>query len=451
MNIEPERITLAMKKSHKKQSKFKSTSIASDFTARQLTKYAGLSPVMAYINKLKIGQLLNTLFPTVMHNATKFTDAQILLTIILSSFAGVKRLIRMASFSYDALVMALLGLPEGLNKDVISTRLKALGQAGAIYLQEHLFGLVTQWLTQSQLERLTIDADSTVRVVYGNQEGAAKGYSPDKRGAKSYHPLLAFASELKLVMNSWFRTGSAYTSNGICDFIKQTQLLLPANIKQVFFRADSGFFSGQLLDLLESLGWTYLIKVKLKNLKQLLSRQTWIVQPGNPNVAICEFSYKSKGWTKARTMRAIRTITEWVEVEFMGKRQIAPKYEYACYCSNLSGDALALHEIYKERSTSETWIEQVKSQLLAGSTLTDDFHANDMLWQLSVFAYNLSVMMRVPSKEYWKQEHATFREWFINLPAILVKGGRKLSLKIYEHYYFKTRWLEFERLLANPA
>jgi len=94
-----------------------------------------------------------------MHNATKFTDAQILLTIILSSFAGVKRLIRMASFSYDALVMALLGLPEGLNKDVISTRLKALGQAGAIYLQEHLFGLVTQWLTQSQLERLTIDAD----------------------------------------------------------------------------------------------------------------------------------------------------------------------------------------------------------------------------------------------------------------------------------------------------
>ncbi len=84
-------------------------------------------------------------------------------------------------------------------------------------------------------------------------------------------------------------------------------------------------------------------------------------------------------------------------------------------------------------------------------TLTDDFHANDMLWQLSVLVYNLSVMMRVPGKEYWKQEHATFRDWFINLPAILVQGGRKLSLKIYEHYYFKAHWLAFERRLANSA
>jgi hypothetical protein len=451
MNIEPERITLAVKKSNNKQSKFKSTTIASDFTARQLTKYAGLSPAMAFINKLNIGQQLNTLFPTVMHNATKFTNAQIFLSIILASLAGVNRLIRIASFSADALVMALLGLCEGLNKDVISTRLKALGQSGAIYLQEHLFGFITQWLTQSQLERLTIDADSTVRVVYGNQEGAAKGYSPDKRGAKSYHPLLAFASELKLLMNSWFRTGSAYTSNGICDFIKQTQLLLPVHVKQVFFRADSGFFNGPLFDLLESLGWTYLIKVKLKNLKQLLSHQTWIIQTGNPNIAICEFSYKGKGWTKPRTLRAIRIISEWMEFDWMGTKQIVPKYEYTCYCSNLENDAFHLHEIYKERSTSETWIEQVKSQLLAGSTLTDDFHANDILWQLSVFGYNISVMMRVPIKEYWKQEHATFREWFITLPAILVKGGRKLSLKIYEHYYFKAHWLEFERLLANPA
>jgi hypothetical protein len=29
---------------------------------------------------------------------------------------------------------------------------------------------------------------------------------------------------------------------------------------------------------------------------------------------------------------------------------------------------------------------------MAGATLTDDFWANDILWQLSVFAYNISVM-----------------------------------------------------------
>jgi hypothetical protein len=451
LNIKSKRITLAMKKSQKRKSKFNSKSLASDFTARQLTKYAGLSPIMAYINHLKIGQQFNTLFPTTMHNATKFTDAQILLSVILASLAGVNRLIRIAVFTCDALILALLGLSNGLNKDVISARLKALGQTGAIYLQEHLFGFTTNWLAQSQLESITIDGDSTVRLVYGNQEGAAKGYNPRKPGAKSYHPLLAFVSEMKLVVNSWFRTGSAYTSNGICDFIQQIHALLPANIKQTFFRADSGFFNGRLFDLLEALGWTYLVKVKLRNLKQMLLNQKWIPLPDNPNIAICDFSYQANGWSKPRTLRAIRTITEWIDVDFMGELQTAAKYEYACYCSNLDEDADQLHDIYKERSTSETWIEQVKSQLLAGSTLTDDFHANDMLWQLSVFAYNLSVMMRVPTSGYWKQEHATFRDWFINLPAILVRGSRYLKLKIYEHYYFKTRWIEFEHVLVNSV
>jgi hypothetical protein len=288
-------------------------------------------------------------------------------------------------------------------------------------------------------------------MVFGNQEGAAKGYNPSKPGAKSYHPLLAFVSEMKLVVNSWFRTGSAYTSNGICDFIQQTHALLPANIQRVFFRADSGFFNGLLFDLLEALGWSYLIKVKLKNLKKILLNQRWVVLADNANIAMCEFLYQSKGWSKPRTLRAIRSITEWVDVAFMGQYQQAPRYEYACYCSNLEGDAVELHDIYKERSTSETWIEQLKNQLLAGATLTDDFHANDMLWQLSVFAYNLSVIMRVPANTYWKQEHATFRDWFINLPAILVNGSRYLTLKIYEHYYFKARWIEFERILASPA
>jgi len=32
---------------------------------------------------------------------------------------------------------------------------------------------------------------------------------------------------------------------------------------------------------------------------------------------------------------------------------------------------------------------------IAGATLTDNFRANDILWQLSVFAYNISVQARI--------------------------------------------------------
>ena len=437
-----------MKTNNNQQSAYKIQNIEHSFTGTQLTNYAGVSPIMKYLNRLKLGEKLNDFFPTLMYNASKFSTVQIMLAVVLASFAGIKRLQRIAYFSRDVLVMALLNLKTGLNKDVISTRLKQLGQAGAFKLQEMLFPLATKWLSKSQLQSISLDADSTVKTVYGHQQGAEKGYNPHKPGAKSYHPLLAFVSELKLVVNSWFRTGSAYTANGICEFIKQIKAILPPTISHVFFRGDSGFFNGELFDLLETYQWTYLVKVKLKNLKQLLNGQQWIILDSNPELAYCEFSYQGANWKKKRTLKALRLVTEWVEAEFMGQKQQVPKYEYICYCSNLAGDVLSWHKRYCQRATSENWVEQVKNQLPAGATTTDNFFANDILWQLSVLAYNLSVMMRYRVKKLWRQEHATFRDWFINIPAKLLHAGRQFKLKIYEHYYDKEKWLKFDQELS---
>jgi hypothetical protein len=435
-------------KNKKKLSKFKDKNIHHEFTGTKLTQYSGLSPMMKYLNRLKLGKKLNKIFPTVMYNSSKFSNVQLFLSVILASFAGIHRLQRIAHFTRDILVVKLLGLKTGLNKDVLSVRLKEMGQAGSINIQEFLFKWQKNWLKVHMNDVVTLDADSTVQTVYGNQEGAAKGYNSHKKGAKSYHPILVFASELKIVLNSWFRTGAAYTSNGICEFMKQTKQILPGKVKHVFFRADSGFFNGALFDLLESYGWSYLVKVKLKNLKALLDTQEWQILESNPSVSICEFEHKSNSWKKSRKLRAIRTVKKWIETEYFGQKQIVPEYEYACYCSNLDVDAALLHEKYKERSVSETWIEEVKSQLLAGKNLTDDFHANDILWQLQVLAYNLSVMMRYKSEKLWRQEHKTVRDWFINVPGKLVSSGHRLTLKIYEHYYFKNRWTAFESMLT---
>ncbi|HYX07317.1 MAG TPA: hypothetical protein VE912_11345, partial [Bacteroidales bacterium] len=102
------------------------------------------------------------------------------------------------------------------------------------------------------------------------------------------------------------------------------------------------------------------------------------------NIAICEFSHKANGWSKPRILKAMRSIKEYVQVEYLGERYIVPVYQYVCYISSYDMDAIQLHELYKQRSTSETWIEQVKGQAMAGATLTNDFWANDILWQLYI-------------------------------------------------------------------
>jgi hypothetical protein len=458
-------------KNTKKKLKGQSKVVKCSFTGNNITKYSGLNTVAKYMNKQGIIKSVSTLFPSQWHSATKFGVNQILFSIVMSSFCGINRICKISSFTGDGLVRVLLKLNKAINENAISVTLKKLGQSGSRNLQSFLLSKNARWLKESGLTNITLDADSTVKSVCGNQEGAAKGFNTTKKGAKSYHPLLVFVSEMKLLYHSWFRTGSAYTGNGIVDFLKEVKSRLPETIDTVFFRADSGFFSGEPFDLLESYGWDYLVKVKLKNLKKLLESKTWEPIKGKKDIDICEFTYKAHGWSKSRTLKGIRSVKEYVEVEYLGEKSIVPVYQYSCYISSYDIDAAQLHEIYKQRSTSEfcderdqsklvlnwraknqnllceTWIEQVKGQAMAGATLTDDFWANDILWQLSVFAYNLSVMMRQKKNRFKRQEHQTFIDWFISVPAKITRSGHQMELKLYERHFYKADWEELDRLI----
>jgi hypothetical protein len=223
-----------------------------------------------------------------------------------------------AKFTEDPLVGKLLGLKKGLDDYNIKIRLSKLGQNGANKLLEKSLRFVGSWVKKCGLSRITIDCDSTEFTVFGDQEGATKGYNPKNKGKPSYHPLLCFVSEMKIVLNSWFRTGSSYTSNGIVEFMKQTLAALPKKVKKIFFRADSGFFNGQLFDLLEEKGHEYLVKAKLTStIKKRLLAQQW--NQTDSRTAVCEFEYQAQGWSKARKMIAIRIVKEYVQRPFFLK------------------------------------------------------------------------------------------------------------------------------------
>lgn len=239
------------------------------------------------MNRQNIVKIFGKSLPTIWYNATKFDVNQIKMAITLFSISGISRICKIAAFSGDGLVIALLKLDKAINENVISATLKNLGQSGARKLQMLLLSKNARWLHKSGLGSITLDADLTIKSVCGNQKGAEKGFNTTKKGAKSYHPLLVFVSEIKLLYHTWFRTGSSYTSDEIVEFLKEVHSNLPGNVRKVLFRADSGFFSGELFDLLESFSWDYLVKVKLKNLIDLLQAQTWINVEGFKDVAIC--------------------------------------------------------------------------------------------------------------------------------------------------------------------
>jgi hypothetical protein len=387
-------------KSTKKLS-FQAIKIAKDFTSDHLTRYSGLTVVNDYATHLGLFEKLNKQFITHLKSATQILNVQIFSGILFANICGIYHLNKISEFMKDTLVSKLLHLKRGFEDSNLKSRLKQLGERGSHDLLEMGLRLTNRWVSKCGLSRITIDCDSTEETVYGHQEGASKGYNPHNKGKKCYHPLICFCSEMKIVLNSWFRPGNTYTANG----------------------------------------HEYLVKAKLtKPIKLLLSGQNWVTV--DSHTAICEFEYKAWGWSKLRKMCAVRIVKKYVKKEWLGTVEYLPVYDYFCYCTNLKGlESKKIHALYGGRTECENWIENVKNQLCAGKTITNDFHVNDMLWQLSIIAYNLSVLMRYESDfKTWRQEPKTFREWFISVPGKVVTNGRKTIVKMSKQYIYAKAW-----------
>lgn len=70
-------------------------------------------------------------------------------------------------------------------------------------------------------EGFTLDFDSTVFAREGSQEGASKGYNPQRPSRKSHHPLLAVLAEAPFVLHAWLRSGNTASGRGACAFSKK--------------------------------------------------------------------------------------------------------------------------------------------------------------------------------------------------------------------------------------
>lgn len=295
---------------------------------------------------------------------------------------------------------------------------------------------------------LLIDADSTAKTVYGKQEGAAKGYNPHKKGALSYHPLLAFCSSTKEILQGWFRTGSAYTSNGIVEFMKQLLAQLPRK-QRIFLRADSGFFMGSLLDFLDQLGHGYLIKVKLKNLVPLLASQNWKSISGKPDWEQCEFWYCANGWKASRLLVSVRQ-KKSIDDSSQGSLFEEQNYDYFCYTTTENYTPWETHKHYGERATSETWIEEGKNQLGLAHLKTKDFLANAALFQSAILAYNTLRWMALISNngQLKKWEPESIRVHLICVAGKLLTGGNQIRVVVPQEHLHARPWEDWLQLAA---
>ena len=430
-------------KNTKKTTKIKERSIKSSFSGGNLTNFAGINPVFKFMKKLGIGQLIREKISIEQKPNQKYSLGQILQTIILGTFCGMDRLIKIENFTLDPVVRYLLKVKDKIDIDTLRYRLKGFSMKHNTELSGISAILSEKVHKKLGTRKDILDLDSSVKTVYGKQQGARKGFNAKNRGKRGYHPQLAFLNSTKECILAWLRPGDTHSANNAAGFMKQALSMLPSKVASLLVRADSGYFDDKLMRAIESYAnFQYLIKVKMRNLSSLLRKQEWDKIPEMPGWEMCGFYYRCKGWEKERRFVAVR---KYVGMREEGSLFPVREYSYFCYVTNIDEGPLYLHSLYGDRGNCENWIEAVKNQLYAGTILTDNFWVNETLFLLSVLAYNISVWMRkLTSEKAWRQEPLSFRLWFIQLAAKFSDSGRRRFLRMYSSYYYKSWWMEID-------
>jgi hypothetical protein len=402
-------------------------------TGRGLTSQAGLLPVVNFLDSLNISDKASKLLSIAQGQNTRYFIGEILSLIIIATIGGATSIDGIINLWADPVLRKISGWIQIPYATTLARLFKKFDHpnASALSLLNHELRKAVWKRGKHSPKSMIIDLDSTVKTTFGKQEGAQKGYNTNRKGANSYHPLIAFCAETKEILMGWLRCGSTYTGNGSVEFMKELSASLAQEVKITLLRCDRGFFSGEFLSWLESKGYDYLIKVKIKNFNRVLSVQDWTPIKGHPGWEEAAFEYKCNGWKNLRRFVSVRKEIEKVTKDPKQLTFIKTKdYEYFSYVTSEDFSPWDTHKRYGERATCETWFDDAKNQMALGHIKTNSFWANDALFQCGIIAYNTLRWMALCSKDSTlkKWEPKTIRTFLIRIAGKLLTGSRGLKI-----------------------
>jgi hypothetical protein len=437
-------------KNNKRSARVSSKKVTISNSAKGLTSQAGLVPVVKFLRNCGlIGLIKETIEHERGANALYDSVDALFLTIV-ATIGGARALSGVATVWADGVLRRLAGwvaIPDNSTLGRIFRTFKERQVSQLETLNHRLRAKVWRKALRSGASTIAmrscrvIDVDSTEKTAYGKQQGVKKGYNPFRKGKASYHPILAFCAETKEILQGWLRSGDAYTSNGIVEFTKQLLAHLPKR-QTILFRGDSGFFNGNLFDLLDRFGHGYLVKVKLKGLKELLFAQTWELVPGQPGWEQCVFWHQCGNWMSARRFVALRQERKNEKVSGNAQLFEVKEYDFFCYVTTEELTCWQIHKSYGARATCETWIEESKNQMALGQIKMDDFWGSSAIFQCSILAYNTVRWMALCSgdRQLIRWEPSTIRTFLIRVAGKLRTGSNQLGLNTPTNHLHPRHW-----------
>ena len=355
-------------------------------------------------------------------NAPGLVD--VLGTWMLSILDGHCRYAHVGVLRGDGVAPSILGMNRIIGDDSLRRALSAIAPAFDAKhtelqraAQQAQLARSTQWM-QDQLEHSIaqatatpwiLDCDTTIKVLYGKQDGAVVGYNPHKPGRPSHAIHTYWIGNLRLVLDAQLEPGNRHSPVHARPGLLALLEGMPRAQRPKLVRGDCAYGSEGEMSALEAIGQPYLFKLRQSaGVKRLVQRQ-WTRRDWC-NVGqgwdACEDSLRLTGWTERRRVIVMRRVrkTDLVveakrpgrkskdqvqaELHFIDENEPVKSWEYAVLVCNAHYETRNIGQLYRDRADCENGFDEIKNQWGWGGYSTHDIERCALSARAVALVYN---------------------------------------------------------------
>jgi hypothetical protein len=373
-------------------------------------------------------------------NAPKKRD--LLGTVMLSVLAGHRRYAHVTALRCDPVNPPLLGMRKVVSEDAVRRCLAKIDEVkGLNWLQNHLDYCTSPLLS----EPWVLDMDSTVKTLYGHQEGAEIGYNPGKPGRPSHAYHTYMLSSLRLVLRVDVLPGDEYNvvhaTDGLWSLLDH---LGPAR-RPALLRGDKSWGIERVMSRAEQNDLKYLFRLRMTaNVKRDLTRAMrhgdW--SDAGQGWQGKETSLRLHGWSRHRRVILLRrklardiAISDRADpsqplLSFGDVEADKELWEYAALVTSLDSEILTLGQLYRDRADCENVFDELKNQWGWGGFTTQDLKRCRLLAATVALVYNWwSLFVRLADAEHHR-EALTSRPLLLSAIARRTQHAGQVTLSI---------------------
>jgi len=399
-----------------------------EYSDKQVTPFGGMSLMKRFVDQTSIRDYMKELDLPQPGSNRGYDPIHIIESFWLSIWTGASRYIHCDWLRYDKTLQSIFGWDVMPSQSTYSRFFGKFSQKR----NTEVFPPLQEWFfDQIGVDNITVDFDSTVITRYGDQQGSKKGYNPNKRGRNSHHPLMAFVSQTRMVANAWLRPGNTADSSSCKAFMEETFDLALKGKRIGLVRADSGFYTEELLSYLESKKYNYIMAVRMyPNVKSAVwGLDEWVELAKGIELNEMIFNHEDG---KSRRYIIVRKRVD-LRPDAAGRElfEDLPGYRYSCYVTSLDLPLDQVWNVYNTRADAENRIKELKQDFGLENFCLYDFWATEASFRFIMVAYNLMSLFRHFALNHHKRATLrTLKVYCFALGAWAVNHANRRVLKI---------------------